>query len=524
MQAELLFCASCYFYTHFCATSHIYTKEGDMMSELRYAYGYIRVSTHDQEEISPDSQENLLREYATRNNIVILKIFSDLGISGRKAEKRPGFQEMVGLAKGSDHPVDLILVWKFSRFARNQEESIVYKSLLKKQHNVEVVSISEPLSDNPFGSLIERIIEWMDEYYSIRLSGEVFRGMKENATRGAYQARPPLGYKVMEHGKPPVIIPEEAEIVRMIFNWYVYESIGFFDIARRLNNLELKTSQGKPFERRSIEYIIQNPSYCGMIRWNRTENSTNRIKDKDEWIVTEGQQPAIITKELFDAAQKRFETTYRPSGKRPSSTYKHWLSGLLKCPACGRTLTAATMKRANGEKYSYFSCYGYHKGKCEKPHGISSLVLEKEVLACVKESLSSGNISYTLKERQPIEVSNEKNILTSRLESLSGKEERIKASYREGIDTLEEYKANKALLQKERIHLEEQLKELEDNAPKDTPDPAANMLLRVQGVYDILVSDSFAAAQKNEALKQIVDKIVYDREQDSLKIYYFLYQ
>ena len=301
------------------------------------------------------------------------------------------------------------------------------------------------------------------------------------------------------------------------------EGIGFFDIARRLNNLGLKTSQGKPFERRSIEYIIQNPSYCGMIRWNRTENSTNRIKDKDEWIVTEGQQPAIITKELFDAAQKRFETTYRPSGKRPSSTYKHWLSGLLKCPACGRTLTAATMKRANGEKYSYFSCYGYHKGKCEKPHGISSLVLEKEVLACVKESLSSGNISYTLKERQQIEVSNEKNILTSRLESLSGKEVRIKASYREGIDTLEEYKANKALLQKERIHLEEQLKELEDNAPKDTPDPAANMLLKVQGVYDILVSDSFTAAQKNEALKQIVDKIVYDREQDSLKIYYFLY-
>jgi len=80
------------------------------------------------------------------------------------------------------------------------------------------------------------------------------------------------------------------------------------------------------------------------------------------------------------------------------------------------------------------------------------------------------------------------------------------------------------LLQKERIHLEEQLKELEDNAPKDTPDPAVNMMLRVQGVYDILVSDSFTAAQKNEALKQIVDKIIYDREQDSLKIYYFLYQ
>ena len=136
---------------------------------LKYAYGYIRVSTHDQEEISPDSQEHLLRDYAAKNNIVILKIFTDLGISGRKADKRPGFQEMISLAKGPDHPVDCILVWKFSRFARNQEESIVYKSLLKKQHNVDVISISEPLADGPFGSLIERIIEWMDEYYSIRL-------------------------------------------------------------------------------------------------------------------------------------------------------------------------------------------------------------------------------------------------------------------------------------------------------------------------------------------------------------------
>ena len=158
---------------------------------------------------------------------------------------------MIGLAKGDDHPVDLILVWKFSRFARNQEESIVYKSLLKKQHNVDVVSVSEPLSDDPFGSLIERIIEWMDEYYSIRLSGEVYRGMKENALRGAYQARPPLGYKVVEHGKPPVIVPEEAKIVRTIFEKYTNESMSFFDIARYLNSLGLKTSHGKSFERRS---------------------------------------------------------------------------------------------------------------------------------------------------------------------------------------------------------------------------------------------------------------------------------
>ena len=491
---------------------------------VKYAYGYIRVSTHDQEEISPDSQEHLLRDYAAKNNIVILKIFTDLGISGRKANKRPGFQEMIGLAKGDDHPVDLILVWKFSRFARNQEESIVYKSLLKKQHNVDVVSVSEPLSDNPFGSLIERIIEWMDEYYSIRLSGEVHRGMKENALRGAYQARPPLGYKVVEHGKPPVIVPEEAKIVRTIFEKYTNEGMSFFDIARYLNSLGLKTSHGKPFERRSVEYIIQNPSYCGMIRWNRTENSTNRIKDKDEWIVTEGQQPAIISKELFESAQERFKATYKQVGKRPSSTYKHWLSGLLKCPDCGRTLTSATMKRVNGEKYSYFSCYGYSKGKCKKPNGISSLVLEKEVLTSIKEILDTKDIVYELREYQPTEQFDERKAITEQLESLTGKEERIKASYREGIDTLEEYKANKAIIQKERESLEQQLKELKKAAHKSDQDPADAMLQKVRSVYDILISNNYTYIQKNEALKQIIDKIIYDRKNDSLKIYFFLYR
>ena len=137
---------------------------------------YIRVSTDEQLELSPDAQERLLLDYAHKNNILISKehIFYENGVSGRKADKRPEFQKMIALAKSKEHPFDVILVWKFSRFARNQEESIVYKSLLKRNH-VDVVSISEPLPDGMIGSLVERIFEWMDEYYSINLSAEVKR-------------------------------------------------------------------------------------------------------------------------------------------------------------------------------------------------------------------------------------------------------------------------------------------------------------------------------------------------------------
>ena len=110
---------------------------------MKIAAGYIRVSTDKQEELSPDAQKRLLIDYAKKHNISLLaeNIYIDNGISGKKADKRPEFMKMIGMAKSKEHPFDVILVWKFSRFARNQEESIVYKSLLKK-NNVEVVSHS----------------------------------------------------------------------------------------------------------------------------------------------------------------------------------------------------------------------------------------------------------------------------------------------------------------------------------------------------------------------------------------------
>ena len=125
---------------------------------------------------------------------------------------------------------------------------------------------------------------------------------------------------------------------------------------------------------------------------------------------------------------------------------------------------------------------------------------------------------------QPAEAVDERSIIRDRLNSLSSKEERIKASYREGIDTLEEYKANKAIIQKERESLEQQLKDLKKAAHKSGRDPADAMLQKVRSVYDILISNNYTYVQKNEALKQIIDKIIYDRKNDSLKIYFFLYR
>lgn len=487
--------------------------------ETKYGYGYVRVSTDKQEELSPDSQAKLLKDFAHKNGIIISKIFYELGVSGRKAEKRPEFQKMIAMAKSSDHPVDAILVWKFSRFARNQEESIVYKSLLKKKHNVDVISVSEPLVDGPFGSLIERIIEWMDEYYSVRLSGEVTRGMTEKAKRGGYQARPPLGYRIAERGKPPVIVEEEAKIIRIIFQKYALEGMGMFDIARYLNLCGFKTSHGKEFERRSVEYILENPTYCGMIRWNRTVNETNEIRPKDEWIIADGQQPAIISKELFDRAAARRNMEYKPRGSRPSSTYRHWLSGLVKCPVCGRTMIAK--KIVNGKRtYCYFVCYGYSKGKCLAKNSISSLKLAPAILQSLKDVLNNQQLSFRYIQPEPETAPDLSDILLDQLKRIDEKLDRIKEAYRNGVDTLEEYKENKALVQNEKQLLEKQLAELP--AQDSESDQAESALLdRVKNVYEIVNSESVDDVTKNEILKSIIEKIVYNKEKDTLEVYYY---
>lgn len=492
-------------------------------SAMRSGALYIRVSTSKQDELSPDAQKRLLLEYAAQNNILISGqyIYVEDGISGRKAGKRPQFLNMIAHAKSKEHPFDVILVWKFSRFARNQEESIVYKSMLRRDH-VEVISISEPLADGPFGSLIERIIEWMDEYYSIRLSGEVFRGMTENALRGNYQARPPLGYRILHHKEDPVIIPQEAEIVQLIFDLYTEQGMGMFDIAKYLNAHGYQTSHKKPFERRSIDYILRNQTYTGKTVWNRHTNEGHTLKDSSEWIVAQGRHEAIISEEQFACAKKRYESEYHPKNQRPSSVCRHWLSGIVKCSACGRTLSTSVQKdKRYGRVYTNFQCYGVLKGKCNVSHQVSEKKLVPKVLEALAYASSLSHITFEVANSGRLLEADSSSLLAQRLNEMDMKETRIKQAYREGIDTLDEYRENKRILNEERCRLKQQLDDLK---PVNLSDEKYQAIMKdqIKNTYELVTNDSVNMQTKNEALKSIIHRIVYDKPNDTVKIFFQL--
>ena len=480
---------------------------------MKTAAGYIRVSTDKQEELSPDAQKRLLIDYAKKHSISLLaeNIYIDNGISGKKADKRPEFMKMIGMAKSKEHPFDVILVWKFSRFARNQEESIVYKSLLKK-NSVEVVSVSEPLIDGPFGSLIERIIEWMDEYYSIRLSGEVLRGMTEKALRGGYQSSLPLGYKMNKDTGIPYIYESEAIIVRKIYKEYI-DGHSYLEIARELNALGYKTKRGAAYEGRTVEYILSNPFYYGAVRWNRQKHDDHTIKDVGDWIIVMGKHQAIIDKETWDQVQHLMALRSRPYKARAAGHMKHWLGGIVKCSDCGASLMA-------GLNATRYQCGNYNKGKCSHSHFIKTAALEEAVYEAFDRVMKNPDelLHYELKKASNEANTNDRDMILNQISKLSDKEARIKQAYRDGIDTIDEYKENKQIIDNERKNLEAQLYSLKTSEA----DSSDEMLQNITSVLGIIKDTSKDTLTRANAIRSVVDHCVYDKENDKLEVYFFL--
>lgn len=457
---------------------------------------YIRVSTEDQAELSPDAQKRLLLDYAKKNDIIVSKdfIFSE-SVSGRHVQKRPEFQRMIATAKQPSHPIDVILVWKFSRFARNQEESIVYKSMLKKDR-VDVVSVSEPLIEGPFGSLIERIIEWMDEYYSIRLSGEVLRGMKEKALQHGYQTTPCLGYDAVGHGKPFVINEAEYAMVSYIMDLYDNQNMDETAIARRCNDLGYRTKRGNPFERRTVDRILENPFYCGTVIWNGVE--------------FEGAHEVRLSRERFEKRQELIASRKRPIKARNVSTCKHWLSGLIKCSICG-----ATLSYTGNNACPYFQCWKYAKGFHKTSVALSVKKAEEAVTDYFDQILSGAEFTYVRKSQPKDSNDLEIERLQKELSKLEIREKRIREAYESEIDTLEEYKANKERLTASRLKLNSQL----ENLLHDQEEPEINteeILREIKSVNDILKNPDVGYEEKGLLIRSVVDQIVYDKEEGKM--------
>lgn len=476
---------------------------------MKIGAAYIRVSTDDQMELSPDSQLKQIKEYANAHNILLSPDYifrEDEGRSGRNAAKRPEFQRMIGLAKAKPKPFDIILLWKFSRFARNREDSVVYKSMLRKQCKIDVVSVSENIGDDKMSVLIEAIIEAMDEYYSINLAGEVLRGMREKAERGGLVGSPAYGYRVESGLLVPE--PEQAEIVRLIFQKF-QEGMGYFTIANMLNGMGLRTRSGKPFQNRVVEYILRNPVYIGKTRWS-PNGHIDRDFEKEGVILTDGKHEPLITPEQFETAQGRVAEIQhnRKRYQREPKQGGCMLQSLVRCSNCGSTLvrTGAGMQ-----------CNAYAHGSCRVSHYISLGRVNRAVLEQIDQDFTKGIFNLTVRKSES-ETSPAK-VAAQQLERAHDKYERAKEAYEAGVYSLQEYKESRSRIQEEI----ERLKKLCAVTPPLSQDSLRKAFLKKsRNTLNALRNPELSDEEKNGLLRSFVDHIVYDRTKDKITVFYYL--
>ena len=472
---------------------------------MKTAAAYIRVSTEDQVEYSPDSQLKAIRDYARKNDMILPEefIFVDEGISGRKAAKRPEFMKMIGTAKIKPKQFDVILLWKFSRFARNREDSIVYKSMLRKQCGIEVISISEQLGEDKTSILIEALIEAMDEYYSINLAEEVRRGLTEKAQRGEVVSTPPFGYDVKDNVFVPN--PETAPIVKMIFNKYL-SGRGCLEIAKELNTMGIRTKYGNKWENRGVEYVLRNVVYTGKLTWTPVKSKTRDYKN-EATIITQGKHEPIIEQEIFDKVQEMILEKKKlfPKHSRQSSN-EFMLKGFLKCSNCGGALVYALNDRVQ--------CNRYSKGTCEVSHSASLSKLNASVINALKSDLETQNFNiYNIKSAEEQKGSD---ITPMLIEKEKKKLERIKEAYAAGIDTLEEYCSNKEKILKA-------IEELDKNKKSSVitkEDMHKKLSATIRQSLDILEDPNCSESLKNITLRSFVRQIVYAKKTQSIEILY----
>lgn len=478
-----------------------------MKTDIKIAAAYIRVSTDSQTELSPDSQIKTVRQYAKQNGYIIPKefIFRDDGISGRTAEKRPQFNLMIATAKQKPAPFSAILLWKFSRFARNQEESIFYKSMLRK-NGIEVISVSEPTVDGAFGTLIERIIEWSDEYYSIRLSGEVKRGMTEKVERGGAVSVPAFGYNI--ENKQYIINPVTAPIVQKIYTDFI-AGVPQRQIANNLNVAGIRTTRGNLFENRTIDYILQNPVYIGKIRWNPKRRTHRNFSDPDIMIV-DGQHQPIIDIETFNTVQEiiaQKKRKYIPYSHSTSAS-EYMLHGIVKCSNCGGTLSCA-------RKGESLQCVKYTHGKCNVSHSITISNINEMVLVAIEQAFKTESFNLTVRSSKTKTAEIDTDALIKKEQQ---KIKRVKEAYEDGVYTLEEYKESKQAFE-EQI---ERLKASFTASKIDLNEKKRVLINKNKNVLKQLREPKMSESDKREILAGFIDKIVFNRPKNSIELFFYV--
>jgi site-specific DNA recombinase len=308
---------------------------------------YCRVSTEEQtKNLSLQTQLQSCCDYCEQRDIEIARVFTEEGASAKTADARPQFTELLSYCTARTNNIDVVLVHRFDRFARNAADHLSAKVQLKLA-GVKIRSVSEATDDSAAGELAEVIFAGMAQFDNRVRAERTIAGMKATLENGRWTHGAPLGYTnaAKDSGGPSLLPdPSRSSFVTLAFELYASGDYSKAEIAGRLAAQGLRTRGGEEPTYDTINRMLRNPLYAG------------RVVSPSWSIDRPGDFRPLVTDEMFRRTQARLNGCNRGCRKSPSPKGDFPLKRVVRCAACGGPLTGAWTK-GKTKRYAYYWCW-----------------------------------------------------------------------------------------------------------------------------------------------------------------------
>jgi site-specific DNA recombinase len=397
-----------------------------MKKEKTKVYTYKRVSTTMQiDGYSLDAQRARMKAYADFNDYEIVGEYEDAGKSGKSIEGRLQFNQMMEDVKSGKDNVSYVLVFKLSRFGRNAADVLSTLQVMQ-DFGVNLICVEDGIdSSKDAGKLMISVLSAVAEIERENIRVQTMEGRIQKAREGKWNGGfAPYGYKLV-NGKLE-INEEEAVAIRTIYDQYVNTDIGSNGISKYLENhgirkIQRQNGKNPLFDAHLVRLILKNPVYCGKIAYGRRKmekvhgtRNEYRLVEQNEFLLVEGLHEAIISEEVWNAAQaklvaqaKKYEHVKKGKDERT-----HLLSGIVKCPICGAGMygNKSVKYKKDGTKYKDFFYYGCkHRSmqrghKCDYKKQIREELLDDAVAEVIVKLVSNPQFAAMMQEKINMKV------------------------------------------------------------------------------------------------------------------------
>lgn len=382
---------------------------------------YPRVSTEEQskEGYSLAAQLEKMRAFCFSQGWTIYKEYVEEGRSAKDME-RPQLQAL--LADMAYYEV--VLVYKLDRLSRNVGD-INYLLNTFEKNKVAFKSVTEPYDTTTSqGKLLINIFASLAQFEREQLAERTYMGMARKHEEGSRNGgRAPFGYYLDDNGNLD-IDEVEAKWVRWMFE--SFHTKGKKMITEELNKNGVRTRTGAYWNHSAVDYVVTNPVYYGALRWNYRTKQGNRTYEE---VVVEGNHPAIITKEIYDAIKKTRKDR-KNTGWKSRTVYP--FTSVLRCARCGHAMHGGKRSRADGSVYRFYKCAGRFEYKmCDMPV-LAEDTIEQEFI----KSLEYVPVETDAPDQQEVDYVE----IKKEIKRIENRKANIKDLYIDGELTKKEYK------------------------------------------------------------------------------------